>query len=360
MRNASVLVGFVKAFTRRGHPSWRRLRFGLVAVPFAFLAAACGNPDAPQDVLSPEGPVAKQLDDLWDPVFAIAVVIFIIVQTLVIVAAIRFRAKGDDESPPQIHGNAKLELTWTIIPALILLVVGIFTVATVVDINRRPTEGNVLDVRVTGKQWWWEYEYPGLGVITANELHIPVDTKVDVSLTSSDVIHSFWVPKLAGKLDAVPGRINHLTIEATEPGKMYAGQCAEFCGISHANMRLRVYTHTRESFDRWVADQARAATIPRDGRAANGAALFRTRGCAGCHTVKGYAEGRVGPNLTNFASRDTFAGALFENNDANLRRWLRDPPAEKPMMPGAGLGMPNLNLTEDEITDLMAFLNTLE
>ena len=350
MRDAS---GFVKAFTRR-------LRFGLVAAALAVVAGACGNKDAPQDVLSPEGPIAKQLDDLWNPVFAIAAVIFVIVQTLVIVSAIRFRAKGEDESPPQIHGNARLELTWTIIPALILLVVGVFTVATLIDINRRPAAAaDVLDVRVTGKQWWWEYEYPKLGVITANELHIPINTKVDVSLTSSDVVHSFWAPKLAGKVDAIPGRINHLTIEATKPGEMYVGQCAEFCGISHANMRLRVYTHTQESFDRWVADQTRAATIPTAGREANGAALFRTRGCAGCHAVDGYAEGRVGPSLTHFASRDTFAGALFDRNDANLRRWLRDPPAEKPMMPEDGLGMPNLNLSEDEITDLIAFLNTL-
>ena len=351
MRNASRLVN---VFTRR-------LRFGLVAAALAGLTAACGNKDAPQDVLSPEGPVAKQLDRLWDPVFAIAAAIFILVQGLVLIAAFKFRDRGEEDvSPPQIHGNAKLELTWTIIPALILLVVGVFTVATLIDINRRPAAAaNVMDVRVVGKQWWWEYEYPGLGVITANELHIPINTKVDVSLTSSDVAHSFWIPKLAGKLDALPGRINHLTVEATEPGKMYVGQCAEFCGLSHANMRLRVYTHTKADFDRWVADQAKAATIPTAGREANGAALFRTRGCGGCHTVKGYAEGRVGPNLTHFASRETFGAGLFERNDTNLRRWLRDPPAEKPMMPGQGLGMPNLNLSEDEITDLVAFLNTL-
>ena len=350
MRNAS---GLVNLFTRR-------LRFGFLVGAFAVLAVACGDPDAPQDVLAPEGPVAKQLDDLWNPVFAIAAVIFVLVQGLVLVSAFRFRARRDDESPPQIHGNARLELTWTLIPAAILLVVGFFTLVTLADINRRPTGANVLDVKVTGKQWWWEYEYPKLGVITANELHIPIDTKVDVALTSSDVIHSFWPPKLAGKLDAIPNRINHLTIEATEAGKMYMGQCAEFCGISHANMRLRVYTHTKADFDRWVADQAKAATIPTAGREASGAALFRTRGCAGCHTVEGYAEGRVGPSLTHFASRETFAGALFDRNDANLRRWLRDPPAEKPMMPNNGLGMPNLNLSEDEITDLIAFLNTLE
>src|SRR5205823_4262489 len=160
------------------------------------------------------------------------------------------------------HGSARLELGWTIAPALLPGIVGITTLSTIFSINRKPT-GNVLNVSVTGHQWWWEYQYPGLNVTTANELHIPVGRPVYIRLTSKDVIHNFWPPKLAGKVYAIPGRINHMTIQADAPGT-YFGQCSEFCGLSHANMRLRVIVHTRAAFDQWVhANQlATPAAVP--------------------------------------------------------------------------------------------------
>ena len=181
-------------------------------------------------------------------------------------------------------------------------------------------------------------------------------------LISADVIHSFWPPKLAGKLDVVPGRINHMEIktEGVTPG-IYEGQCAEYCGLSHANMRLKVIVHTEADYAQWEAGQMRDADLAfADGSAeGSGLGLFRTKGCGGCHTIDGYTAGAVGPNLTHFMSRKTFAGAIFPNTVEELRAWLRNPPKQKPMMPNNGMGMPNLNLAENEISDLIAFLQTL-
>ena len=331
----------------------RRLTAAALAAA-ALLFTACGDTDLPQNTLDPEGPVARQLDDLINPVFIVAGVIFVLVQALVLIFAIKYRKRSDDDRPVQVHGNVRLELAWTIIPAAILFVVSIGTLKTIADINRSPSGPEVLTVDVIGHQWWWEYKYPSEGITTANELHIPVGRPVAINLHSVDVVHSFWPPKLAGKIDAIPGRINHMVIEADEPG-IYFGQCAEFCGISHADMRLRVVAHSAGDYARWVAANTRVPPVPQGaGDAAQGSALFRQKGCASCHTVAGFAKGNVGPDLTHLMQRETFAGAIFDMSDENLRKWLRDPPAEKP-----GSLMPNLQLTEDEISKLIAYLNTL-
>jgi cytochrome c oxidase subunit 2 len=319
--------------------------------------AACAN--TKQNVLNPEGQVARDEDRLWDIVFPIAIFFFIVVGLLTVVIVIKFRDKGDGRAPKQVHGNTILEAGWTAIPAAILLVIGILTVSTVIDINRKATGDDVVEVTVVGHQWWWEYQYPAQQVTTANEMHIPVGSKVNVTLKSADVIHSWWPPKLAGKVDVIPGRTNHMVIEADKPGT-YFGQCTEYCGLSHANMRLRVIAQTPADFAAWARSQAQPAGTPTSGEAADGAALFRSKGCSGCHTVKGYAVGKVGPDLTHLASRDTFAGAIFDRNHENLRRWLLDPPKEKPMDPDDNLGMPNLHLTDEEITKLIAYLDTLK
>jgi cytochrome c oxidase subunit 2 len=323
---------------------------------FALAFTACAE-QLPQDTFDPQGPVARKLDRLITPVFITAGVVFVLVEALVVIFAIKYRRRSDDDSPVQVHGNARLELAWTIAPAVILAIVAVGTLATIAEINRVPKGPDVVNVNVTGHQWWWEYQYPKEGVTTANELHIPVNRKVAISLTSVDVMHNFWPPKLAGKIYAIPGRINHMVIEADKPG-IYYGQCAEFCGLSHANMRLRVVAHSQDDYDNWVAANKVTPRVPLevvDPQAAAGAALFRTKGCASCHTVAGYAKGVVGPDLTHLQQRKVFAGALFEVNHENLRKWLRDPPAEKP-----GSIMPNLNLTEDEITKLIAYLDTLK
>jgi cytochrome c oxidase subunit 2 len=372
----------------------------------AVLLAACGTGDLPQDTLSNlDGHQAREVDRLWDIVFPVATVIFFFVQGLILFIVLRFRARSDDDAPVQVHGNAKLELTWTIIPALLLAVVGVFTVVTVFDINERASGADTLQVEVIGHQWWWEYRYPAQQgiedqIITANELVIPAGREVQLQLTSADVIHNFWPPKLAGKVYAIPGRTNYMRINADHPGD-YSGQCSEYCGLSHANMRLRVIALDQGAFETWAEGQQETAapapttttTVPpttttiaagaagttdtasEDVGADNavpvgtdpvldramGAELFVAKGCSGCHTISGLegANGKVGPNLTHLFSRKRFAGAVFELNDRNVRRWLRNPSELKPMNPTNGQGMPDLGLTEDEITQLIAYLETL-
>ncbi|MEY2472929.1 MAG: cytochrome c oxidase subunit [Actinomycetota bacterium] len=335
-----------------------------LVVALGLLLGACGRNVQPQNVLDPRAPIARRLDSLWNPVFSIAVVIFVLVEFLVVFVAIRYRRRGDDDQPKQIHGSTKLEFGWTLAPALILAFVGFFTVLNVGKLDAIPKGNDVMRVNVTGHQWWWEFEYPKLGVTTANELHLPIGERVDVRLTSADVIHSFWPPKLAGKLDVIPGRVNHMEIDLrknVQPG-YYWGQCAEYCGLSHANMRLRIVVHSADGWARWQAGQTKAPNLDlaADSSAGSGKDLFRTKGCGGCHTINGYTAGKVGPNLTHFMSRKVFAGAIFPNNAEELKAWLRNPPKQKPMMPDNGMGMPNLNLAENEITDLISFLQTLK
>jgi cytochrome c oxidase subunit II len=339
---------------RRSPERASRLRLVLPVAALGLLLVACGDKELPQNSLDPQGPYAQKVHDLARPVFIIAGLVFLLVQGLVIYIAVKFRRRSEDEAPVQVHGNVRMELTWTVIPAAVLAVVGVLTVGTIVDLDRVPKGEDVVKVTVTGHQWWWEYDYPDHDVVTANELHIPVGVPIAITLESEDVIHSFWPPKLAGKIDVIPNRQNHMTLQADEPGTYY-GQCAEFCGLSHGDMRLRVVAHEPGDFEEWVESNTEEAELPEEAEAAAGAALFRAKGCASCHTVKGYAAGDVGPDLTHLQQRKVFAGAIFDMNEKNMRRWLRNPPEEKP-----GSIMPNLELTEEEITTLIAYLNTLD
>jgi cytochrome c oxidase subunit 2 len=329
----------------------RRWGYALAVVPLLFLVACAEN--APQDFLEPEGPIARQIDNLQKPVFLVAGIVFVLVEGLAVWLVVRYRHRDDSPEPVQIHGNTRLEVTWTLIPALILLVIAVPTIRTIFDLGRESK--NALNVTVIGHQFWWEYRYDDLGVVTANELVIPVDQDVELDLQSIDVIHSFWVPKLAGKTDVIPGRENHMRIVAEEPGT-YLGQCVEYCGTSHANMRLTAVAMSRNDFNAWVQNERRLAREPIAGTpAADGKALFTAKGCSGCHRVEGVSQGQVGPNLSHFANRSTFAGGMFDLNPENLRAWLRDPPKEKP-----GAKMPALGLSADDITKLIAYLETLE
>lgn len=338
---------------------------GIAVCGFLVLAAGCAK-DTPQNTLDPHGPFAREPYQIIKPVFAIAGVVFVLVNALVLYAAIRFRRRSEDERPEQIHGHTAFEIGWTVIPLAILVVVGILTVSKIFFLDKVHEEA--MQVQVIGHQFWWEFNYRDAdGKIlarTANELHIPVGEEVQLTMTSGDVIHSFWPVKLAGKVDVIPGRENHMTIQADKPD-FYYGQCGEYCGLSHANMRLRVVAQPRADFDRWMAansfDQpaapreiVTAATASGASDVDKGYTLFLQRGCSGCHAVNGVSKGAVGPDLTYFNGRATFAGAIFENNDDNLRAWLRDPPGEKP-----GSLMPNLELSEAEITQLTAYLRTL-
>jgi cytochrome c oxidase subunit 2 len=335
--------------------------------------AACAA-NAPQDTLKPEGPVARQADHLFKPVFWIAAAIFFGVEFGLIYLVYRYRRRSDADAPKQIHGNKRLEIIWTILPAALLAGIAIPTVLTIFDVAQQPVGANVVHVKVTGHQWWWEYEYTdfktpeGTALKSANELVIPTGRWVELTMTSGDVIHSFWIPKLAGKQDVIPNRITHLKLRAEKPG-VYRGQCAEFCAVSHANMRARAIAQTPSDFDTWVRGQLQPATMPADPLA-----LGRLTGtCAACHTIRGIvgADGQpavagiTAPDLTHIASRGTFAGATFALSAANLFRWIDNPNAMKPLT-GTFLDdrnrptMPDYNLSRAEIDAIVAYLMSLK
>lgn len=330
----------------------RKLLLRLLPALLALLAG-CSR-DAPYNFLHPEGPVARKADGLWDLTFGIATVIFFLVEGALLFIIVRYRYKRKTaELPKQTHGNTKLEVLWTLIPVLLLSGVAVPTVKGIVDMGTKPKDS--LEIRVIGHQWWWEFQYGDSGVVTANELHIPVGTPVYLTLESVDVIHSFWIPKLAGKQDAIPGRINHMNILADRAGT-YLGQCVEYCGLSHANMRVTLFAESQEDFDDWISGQQTEASSPIDALAIEGEKLFLEGACAGCHAIKGTdAQGNLGPNLTHMASRTKFAGAIFDTNASNLAMWLKDPPGVKP-----GSKMPNLQLRDEEIEALVAYLQSLK
>lgn len=324
------------------------------------LLASCANQED-QDTLSPAGPVAREQDKLWDLTFIIAVVIFFVVELLLVYALVRFRERPGRQAA-QFHGNTKLEVVLTVIPSLILAGIAVPTVQTIFDQAKTPEDA--LHVNVVGKQFWWEYEYLDSGVVTANELHIPTDQPIHLTLdgvttevgtNEPGVIHSFWVPRLAGAQDIIPGRTLSMNIQADEPGT-YKGQCKEFCGLSHANMRLVVIAHEPNEFQTWLAEQQEEAAEPTDSLAQDGQKIFQEQ-CIACHAIRGITESprNVGPDLTHFASRKTFAGAMFPVNEANVAAWMADPPGVKP-----GSLMPDYDLTEEEIDAVVTFLMGLE
>lgn len=354
-----------------------RLRMAAAALAAGLLLTACGG--APQSVFDPAGPFAERPDELWRLVFWIAVGVFVIVQGLIVYAVWRFRQRPDeDDLPVQVHGNTRLEIFWTIVPALILAGIAVPTVQTIFDLDRDPP--GALAVEVVGHRWWFEYAYPEAEVTTANELVVPTGRPVRLQMTAEEsgspqnaVIHSWWVPALGGKQDVIPGRITTLNVQADQPG-VYQGQCAEYCGLSHANMRIRVRALPPAEFDQWLADQQQPPAEPEPGTlAAQGKQAFFTGACTACHTISGTrfttedgeeltAGGLRGPDLTHLMSREHFAGAVFELNEDNLTEWLDDPPAMKPMRPdqSPSVGMPDLNLSSEEIRALVAYLMTLK
>jgi len=352
----------------RGNGRVRRGRLGAAVAALCLVLTACAT--TPQNSLNPAGEFARRADHLYKSVFIIVVLVFVLVEGAIVLFLVKYRERPGAQAPVQIHGHTRAEVIWTIIPALVLAGVAIPTVKLIFDFARVPPASKRVDVTVTGHQWWWQYEYKKGGktvVTTANELHIPVKRPVYLTLASKDVIHAFWAPRLNGKTDVVPGHSNHMTIEADEPGT-YFGQCSQYCGISHANMRLRVIAETADGYQAWVDAQSQKAAAPTDPLAQqglelflkgrNGAGYFGSRqqlACSNCHAVAGTeAAGVIGPNLTHVMSRKAFAGDIFELNTQNLRQWLADAPKMKP-----GSDMPNLGLTDQEIDALMAYLQGL-
>ena len=321
----------------------------------------------------PAGNVAQKADRLWDLTFWIATAVFFLVEGLLVFTIIRFRHKPGREAK-QFHGNTKVEVILTAVPALILAGIAVPTIRTITDLANVPSDA--LNIEVTAHRFWWEYRYPDEGFVSANEMHIPAGQDVLVSLEGAatdpvtgenEVIHSFWVPRLAGKQDIIPGRTTTVRLHADSPGT-YRGQCTEFCGLGHAYMRLVVVADPPEEYEEWVEQQRAAAEEPGAGSVGEGAKLFQEGefpngpACISCHALESTLaedgtspQPATGPNLAHFATRETFAGAIFENNTENLKKWLAGPPDVKP-----GATMPDLGLTSEQIDDLVAYLQSLE
>jgi cytochrome c oxidase subunit 2 len=312
--------------------------------------------DGPQSIFDTAGPVAEAQADLFIFIFWLGILVFVAVTAVLGYAIMKYRQRGDDDGsvPDQIHGVAWLEAIWTAAPAVILVLIGIPTVSLIFRTQKQiePTEQD-LAVNVIGHQWWWEFEYPELGITTANELHIPVGRRVVLNLRTEDVLHSFWVPRLAGKVDLIPNQDNQLYFSADKPGD-YRGHCAELCLTAHAYMRLYTIAHTEEEFNEWVTSfqnagqtAAQPALLAQDAaQIEQGKALFKTKGCANCHAIDGYAYGEGAPNLTNFGQRISIAAGVVENTPENLHAWLRNPDAIKP-----GNYMPRLWSLPEEVGD---------
>jgi cytochrome c oxidase subunit 2 len=333
-------------------PLHRAARLGPL-VAMALGLSGCDLIASPATTLVPRSDFGQLSHDLFLSILWWDVGIFAVVLGLLLWIVYRFREKDPGVLPAQVRGHAGLELAWTLAPVLVLTVIAFPTVRAVFRSQASPPAG-ALRVRVTGHQWWWEFEYPDLGIRTATDLHLPVGRPAILELESPDVIHSFWIPPLGGKRDTPPGQVNRILLTPTTPGT-YAGQCAEFCGLSHANMRTLAIVETAAEFDAWAAAQRSAPASPADGTAAAaGLKVFTTAACVGCHAVTGVSGGTRGPDLTHFASRKTIAGGMLPHTTEGLVRWLADPPQVKP-----GSLMPNLQLSVADVRALAAYLETL-
>lgn len=321
-----------------------RQRMWRVLLVFALVALALSGCSGHEslNVLDPSGTAGeKQLNlIMWS--FFLMLGVFAVVITIYVYVLIRFRKrKGQDRMPEQVHGNTKLEIVWTVIPIILLAVLAVPTVKYTFDLNEEPVGKDVLRVKVTGHQYWWEFEYPDLGIKTAQELHIPVGKKVFLEIEGRDVLHSFWVPALGGKMDVVPGRINTMLLDAKKPG-VYQGKCAELCGAGHALMDFKVYADS--DFDSWVAQMQKGPAEVATASQKEGEKLFM-QNCMGCHA--GADPIFKGPDLSKFGTRDTIAGIL-DHNEENLRLWLKNPQEVKP-----GTNMPKIDYLDPKEMDAL-------
>ena len=326
----------------------------LLVLLSAVVLSGCSATD-PGNTMMPAGPIARMEADLYLLIFWMAVGVFVLVEGLLLWTIVRYRSRPGDRMPGQTHGNTTLEIIWTVIPCIILAVVAIKSLPAIAQATEIPTGPGTVNIKVVGHQWWWEFQYPDKGVITADEMHIPVGQKVALQIESADVIHSFWVPKLGGKVQAIPNQHNTSWIQADEIG-VYKAQCFQLCGTSHANMRFIVVVQSQADYDAWVANQVATPVTPTSGDAQKGGQIFQASACIGCHAIAGTAaKGNVGPNLSHIGSHMTLAGAIMDNNPDNLKMWLHNPPDVKP-----GSIMPNLHLADDQVTSLTAYLESLK
>jgi cytochrome c oxidase subunit 2 len=331
----------------------------LCALSLAGSAFAQSGPFSSTNVFAPASTPADSIFHLSRLVLGITAGIFVVVFALLVYVIVRFgsREGTDLREPAQVYGSNRVEIAWTVVPCLIVIVLFLATARVVHSLQDAQRPADSVDVTVIGHQFWWEYRYPNLGVVTANELHVPVSDPAKPSptfirLLSADTDHSFWVPRLAGKTDLIPNRENEMWIEPHEAG-VYLGQCAQYCGVQHAKMLLRVYVDSRADFDRWIHEQSQPAQV--NDSVAEGRHIFETTACINCHTVSGtVANGRFGPDLTHLMSRDTIASGIAPNRPEQLRQWIKNPDTIKP-----GSKMPAMQLSDHELDAVTAYLATL-
>ncbi len=372
--------------------------FPILILLLGFALAGCaGSPT----FLEPDSMVAGSEAQLFNIILYMALAVFLLVIGVLIYNIIRFRGRsGDLEEPRQIFGNSKLEIIWTAVPVLLVGMLFFLTISTINATAAPKSQPTDVNVTVVGHQWWWEFDYPNQGFITANELHVPVGANVQLDITSSDVIHSFWVPQLSHKVDAIPGQTNHLWFNADSVGEFH-GHCAEFCGDNHANMRIKVVVQSQADYDAWVQDQQQPAYQPQTDQEQKAYTLITKGVCSTCHTLgdnysatrtgiikndqieRGRSGGdhpqpanapgsmnpvggpsvfnpnappgySVGPDLTHLMSRSVFAGATYDLTEENLRNWLH---ANQEMKPGNDM---KVNLSQDQIDELMSYLTKLK
>lgn len=316
------------------------------------------------DMFQPLSRPAEMIHQSAMVVLVITAAIFVVVTILLVYIVVKFRRRKSDDGdePPQIYGSSHIELAWTVLPILITVVLILVTSRTIGEIQNMPMPEDALKIRLVGHQWWWEVEYPELGIVTANEIHIPVSSRdrdkakpTHVLLQSADVIHSFWVPQLAGKTDLVPNKDNETWMDPYEVG-VYFGNCAEYCGTQHANMLLRVIVHEQEDFDRWVAEQKAPIPAPQTAMEVKGRDLFYNTSCINCHRIDGtLSAGVFGPDLTKLMLRQTIGAGVAPLNPETLRIWVKDPQTLK-----VGCLMPDMQLEQDEVDAIVAYLMTLK
>jgi cytochrome c oxidase subunit 2 len=337
-----------------------RLPVALAGIVLAGAALAGDDTTRTSSVFAPVSAPADAAYTVAMLVLSITAGILVVVGGLLAYSIVAFRRRPDDDGsePAQVYGSDQIELAWTVIPILVVVVLCLVTARTVYDVQAAPKPPGAIDVTVVGHQWWWAIRYPDLGVVTANELHVPVSDPAHsaptfLTLESADVIHSFWVPQLAGKMDVIPNKTNHVWIEPTRPGT-YVGQCAEYCGIQHGLMLLVVVVHPKEEFERWVAAQRTPARD--DAAAQHGRDLFASLACINCHTIRGTpANGVFGPDLTHLMSRWTIGAGAARNTRENLHTWVEDPATLK-----LGALMPAMKVSREELEALTSYLVTLQ
>ncbi len=340
----------------------RLIGLALLALVASAILSACGTSPALTD---PQGPVARAESNIWWIIFTICVVIFVGVTAVLLYSVFRFRARPNSPPPRQLHGNTRLEIAWTIAPTILLFLILGLTISTMFGPLVQPADPNTITVTALGHQWWFEFQYPNEHIVTADELHVPTGTVIHVDLYSDNVIHGFWVPQLAGKVDIIPGHNNSLWFKADTAGT-YRGECTEFCGAQHAHMDFIVKAESPAAYAAWVASQQQGPAAPGAGTAAErGMGVFQHNGCTACHVIGTPPSGAplIGPNLTHFGSRSLIAGGVLDNNTTNLPLWIHDAQAIKP-----DVDMPSFNgsspgytaLTPSQLSDLVAYLESLK